>query len=401
MNASIPGGTALPHSHFRPAASPAWNRALTAARKRRTSSPRPNGSCAERSWRRSKDVKMEAGVNPPLTRTTEISYQVTQCYQGSARAAGRRKEIDRRAPTSVARGRTRPGTVADAYGRLRPGVQWGRRPRRTAAGRTRPGRRGRGKAARRRGQPTRPARPVRRFDRGARRDRRAGHAQEGMDQVSHPWGWVGYGGRYGYNIHICREPELDVAGRFVVEEPLSRLAFTWAWTTTRWAETDRQIPYAMRRDLATGEVTALTRTERGLHAVDSWTVPARPTTVEIRLRRHGKETTAVGIDHRDVPVELAGTVPTVLGMGAARTLQPSHRRALLRIALGPVGSGADHGPVSRSRTPGGGIVSIGAARFSRATRLVCLTVLLTECATVTILLTTGQSRLAQAHQSVP
>jgi archaellum component FlaG (FlaF/FlaG flagellin family) len=42
---------------------------------------------------------------------------------------------------------------------------------------------------------------------------------------------------------------------------------------------------------------------------------------------------------------------------------------------------------------------MGVPRLSRAAKLVCLIVLLTVCATVTIVLTTGQSHLAQAHQA--
>jgi hypothetical protein len=85
--------------------------------------------------------------------------------------------------------------------------------------------------------------------------------------------------------------------------------------TIRWVETDVQIRYAMRRDLVTGEVTALTQTERGLDAVDSWTLPARPTIADIRLRRHGKRTTAVELEHRDLPVELASLIQSFWDWG--------------------------------------------------------------------------------------
>lgn len=128
------------------------------------------------------------------------------------------------------------------------------------------------------------------------------------DQVSIPWHWVGLGGGYGYDIYLSNEPKLNVEGRFVFEEPPLHLVFTWSWSVNRWQEADVQVPYAMSRDLITGEVTELTRTERGRVAAPSWMLPARPTTVDIRLRRHGKGTTAVELEHRDLPVELASLI---------------------------------------------------------------------------------------------
>ncbi len=47
---------------------------------------------------------------------------------------------------------------------------------------------------------------------------------------------------------------------------------------------------------------------RLLRAVPSWTLPAHPTTVDIRLQRQGRSETAVRLEHRDVPAEFADQI---------------------------------------------------------------------------------------------
>jgi hypothetical protein len=69
----------------------------------------------------------------------------------------------------------------------------------------------------------------------------------------------------------------------------------------------------MQKDLVTGEVTTVaitdpTRTVRHSELLSSWMLPVGPTTVDIRLHRRGKGTTAVELQHRDLPVELADDV---------------------------------------------------------------------------------------------
>jgi hypothetical protein len=129
-------------------------------------------------------------------------------------------------------------------------------------------------------------------------------------EVSVPWLWLGNqggGDPARFDIRLHREPWLEARGGFVADQPLTYLAFTWAWTTTRWAATDIEEPYAIRRDLITGDITTLTSPSREWQAIPSWTLPALPTTVHVYLRRHGKGTTMVELDHRDLPVELAST----------------------------------------------------------------------------------------------
>jgi hypothetical protein len=129
------------------------------------------------------------------------------------------------------------------------------------------------------------------------------------DQVAVPWGWVGSGGGggpAGFHVYINNEPWLEARGRFVTKEPYADLAFTWSWATDP-PESRELLPVVMDRDLLTGEVTAVT-TARSWEAPPPWALPAEPTTVSIRLRRHGKGITAVELCHRGLPVELAGAV---------------------------------------------------------------------------------------------
>lgn len=123
--------------------------------------------------------------------------------------------------------------------------------------------------------------------------------------ISEPWHWVGLGGGAGYTIYLSDKPDLQVRGRFVAEERPVHLTFTWSWFTTRWVAADTEETYAVRQDLITGEVTAVTRPSRALRADYSWMLPTEPTTVDVQLHRHGKGATAVELQHRDLPVELA------------------------------------------------------------------------------------------------
>jgi hypothetical protein len=124
--------------------------------------------------------------------------------------------------------------------------------------------------------------------------------------------WLGNSGggdpaHFSFGLHD--EPRLEIRGDLIIEEPSDRLAFTWSWTTTRWVEVERPMPTGvMSRDLLTGQLTSVTRMERGLEIVDSWMLPSEPTTVHISLRRAGKGRTAVELEHRELPVELAEAV---------------------------------------------------------------------------------------------
>jgi hypothetical protein len=130
------------------------------------------------------------------------------------------------------------------------------------------------------------------------------------NQVASPWFWVGSGGggdASGFDVYLLDEPSLTAEGTFVTEDPPSRLRLTWSWISDRRVEVEGQQPYAHRRDLITGETTFRTRTVRAYDLVPSWKLPAHPSTVDITLRRHGKGTTAVTLEHHDLPTELAAT----------------------------------------------------------------------------------------------
>jgi hypothetical protein len=137
------------------------------------------------------------------------------------------------------------------------------------------------------------------------------------NQVSQPWNWVGIGAipnPANFFMDLHREPDLEARGGYLAEEPLTRIAFTWSWTTTRYVEVESPaVSRVMRKDLVTGEITRIlisdpTRTVRSRELVPSWMLPPEPTTVNIRLRRHGNGTTAVELEHRALPVELADDV---------------------------------------------------------------------------------------------
>jgi hypothetical protein len=146
----------------------------------------------------------------------------------------------------------------------------------------------------------------------------SGTPRKVWNEVSKPWLWLGnHGGEdpARFYVHLSEEPKLDVRGGLVTEEPLTNLAFTWSWTAKRYVEVESPmvVSHVMRQDLATGEITSVaitdpTRTVKSREPVDSWMLPSEPTTVHIRLRRHGKGTTAVELEHRDLPVELADDV---------------------------------------------------------------------------------------------
>ncbi len=149
--------------------------------------------------------------------------------------------------------------------------------------------------------------------------------------VSAPWNWLGNSGGTDpacFYIRLLKDPAFIAQGGFIVEVPLTLLAFTWSWTTTRWVEVERPVPTGvMSRNLVTGELTSITRMERGPEIVDSWILPPEPTTVHISLRRAGKGTTAVDLEHRDLPVELADAVQPFWDWALQRELRDRLARA--------------------------------------------------------------------------
>jgi activator of Hsp90 ATPase-like protein len=101
-------------------------------------------------------------------------------------------------------------------------------------------------------------------------------------QISNPWTWFGTGGGTDpgdFQIYLHDEPRVDVRGHFLVSEAPTHLAMTWFWTSV--PDEDARTP---------------------------WTLPPRPTTVDILLRRQEADATEVQIEHRDLPVELADLV---------------------------------------------------------------------------------------------
>jgi len=131
------------------------------------------------------------------------------------------------------------------------------------------------------------------------------------NQISEPWNWIGTGTPDPANldIQLVKEPKLRAHGSVLAEEAPHHLAFTWSWTSPRYAEVDVAVPRTLSYKQATGQVTpADVTTMRLLWAVPSWTLPADPTTVDIRLQRQGTSETVVRLEHRDVPTEFAGSV---------------------------------------------------------------------------------------------
>jgi hypothetical protein len=129
--------------------------------------------------------------------------------------------------------------------------------------------------------------------------------------VSAPWGWLGIGGGTDpadFDIYLHREPRLTVAGGFVVCEPVTRLAFTWSWTTTRVAAIEHREPFGARHDLSAVEVASQGSLGWPPDPDRYWMLPPEPTTVDIRLRRQANGAAVVELEHRDLPVELAGLV---------------------------------------------------------------------------------------------
>jgi uncharacterized protein YndB with AHSA1/START domain len=135
--------------------------------------------------------------------------------------------------------------------------------------------------------------------------------------ISDPKWWLGYGGSGSledggsFLAEIARSPHLGAEGTFLAQERLKRLVLTWTWTTYRQVEVDREVPQACRFDPVTGEVKAMTRTVRSTEHVPSWPLPADgPTVIEIGLHGDRKGNTAVAVEHRDLPEELAEPMQT-------------------------------------------------------------------------------------------
>jgi hypothetical protein len=100
--------------------------------------------------------------------------------------------------------------------------------------------------------------------------------------IASPWDWIAIGGDTNpasFHIELSDNPPLQAEGRIAVTEPHSHVAFTWSWTAGSTAEA------GIGRRL-----------------------PAEPGVVDIRLARQGKGLTAVELQYRGVPVELAGQV---------------------------------------------------------------------------------------------
>ena len=130
--------------------------------------------------------------------------------------------------------------------------------------------------------------------------------------ISDPKWWLGYGGSGSledggsFLVLLAHSPALSAEGTFLVQERLKRLVLTWSWTTYRQLEVDREMPYGGRIDLATGDVTTLSQTVRSHEYVPSWLLPVEgPTEIEIQLRSDRKGNTAVAVEHRGLPEELA------------------------------------------------------------------------------------------------
>jgi hypothetical protein len=156
------------------------------------------------------------------------------------------------------------------------------------------------------------------------------------NQVSTPWLWLGNRGGDDparFHVHLNSEPELEARGGFLDEEPLAHLAFTWSWTTNRHVKVESPaVSRMIRKDLATGEITRVsitdpTQTVRHSVLVPSWMLPPEPTTVDIRLRRHGKGTTAVELEHRGLPIELSDDVQPFWAWALQRGLHDRHTNA--------------------------------------------------------------------------
>jgi hypothetical protein len=145
--------------------------------------------------------------------------------------------------------------------------------------------------------------------------------------ISNPSWWLGIGGSGSledgsFLVTLAHSPRLQAEGTFLVHERLKRLLLTWSWTIYRELEVDRQMPYASHVDPGTGEVTTQSRTVRSYEHVPSWPLPVEgPTEIEIQLRSDRKGNTAVAVEHRGLPEELAGPMQSFWAW-ALRALLP-------------------------------------------------------------------------------
>jgi hypothetical protein len=129
--------------------------------------------------------------------------------------------------------------------------------------------------------------------------------------VSEPMMWIAMGGSgdaAGFYTTLMHEPYIYARGTRVLAESPSRAAFTYSWTTMHEMEADIPVVVGMTIDPDTGEHREVIRMERGTELVESWLLPARPTTVGITLSGAGKGLVTVQVEHRDLPVELASLV---------------------------------------------------------------------------------------------
>jgi uncharacterized protein YndB with AHSA1/START domain len=104
--------------------------------------------------------------------------------------------------------------------------------------------------------------------------------------VSHLGLWLGVAGSsdFGpggsFSVQLAWTPHLAAEGTFLIHERPKRLVLTWSWTTDRVRSGER---------------------------VPSWPLPVEgPTEIEFQLRADRNGNTAVAVEHRDLPEELAG-----------------------------------------------------------------------------------------------
>ncbi len=143
-----------------------------------------------------------------------------------------------------------------------------------------------------------------------------GSARRVWNLVSAPWDWFGLGGNTnpaGFDLFLFRDPEMSAAGRIILTEPVSELAFTWSWATSRWVQSESTVEVEEPRsrelptiyNAMTGEITSEFSSDiADGDFVRSWMLPAQPSTVHIKLTRQAKDLTLVEIEHQDLPVEL-------------------------------------------------------------------------------------------------
>jgi uncharacterized protein YndB with AHSA1/START domain len=146
--------------------------------------------------------------------------------------------------------------------------------------------------------------------------------------ISDPKWWLGAGGTGSledgglFIALLARSPDLQAEGTFLVQERLKRLVLTWSWTAHRELDVDHGAPDASGVDLVTGEARTLAQTARSHDGVPGWPLPVDgPTEIEIRLRGDRKGNTAVELEHRGLPEELAGPMQSFWAW-ALRALLP-------------------------------------------------------------------------------